>query len=305
MTDAQVDRRRRVPLRPPSVDESRMSLGEHLVELRKRMLFSAAAIAVGCVIGFLLWYRIYQVLTRPYCSLPQSDPLGKGECVLFARSVLGEFGVRLKVAMVGGVILSGPIWLYQLWAFVAPGLHKKERRWGLWFIGAAFTLFSSGLVFAYFTLDRGLSFLLNIGGSGVENLLDADSYFSFITLMLAAFGVSFLFPLALVVLNMAGAVSTRRMRSSRRLVAFAIALFAAVITPSGDPFTFFALATPMYLFYEGAIVFGRLHDRVKRRRAAEDPLLADYADDEMSEIDEQPSQLDLTPSSLDDIDDDE
>jgi sec-independent protein translocase protein TatC len=303
MTDAQVERRRRVPLRPPSVDESRMSLAEHLVELRKRLLWSVAAIAVGAIVAFMLWEPILNLMLTPYCKLPQSRPLGASQCQLFNSNVLGEFSIRLKVAMIGGAILTGPFWLYQLWAFIAPGLHRKERRWGIWFISISFILFSSGVVFAYYTLDRGLRFLLSAAGERVENLLDVESYFTFITLMLLGFGVSFEFPLVLVLLNMAGVLSTRRMRSSRRLVAFGIALFAAVITPSGDPFTFFSLAGPMYLFYEGAIVFGRVHDRIKRRRAAEDSLAA-LADDEMSEIDERPSELDLTPSSLDDIDDD-
>jgi sec-independent protein translocase protein TatC len=302
MTDARVERRRRASLRPPSVDESRMSLGEHLVELRKRMLISAAVIAVGTIVAFAMWEPILDLMLTPYCKLPQSRPFGSTQCRLFNSNVLGEFSIRLKVGMIGGVILAGPIWLYQLWAFVAPGLHRKERRWGIWFIAVSFALFLGGVVFAYFTLDRGLQFLLGAAGSRVENLLDVEKYFTFITLMLLGFGVSFEFPLILVLLNMGGVLSTRRMRSSRRLVAFGIALFAAVITPSGDPFTFFSMAGPMYAFYEIAIVIGRFNDRVKRRRAANDPLLAEYGDDEMSEIDDRPSELDLTPSPIDEDD---
>jgi sec-independent protein translocase protein TatC len=300
---ADIAARRRVPLRPPSVDESRMSLAEHLIELRKRLLISLAAIAAGVVVGYLLYHQIYSVMTRPYCQLEESRPFGSTECSLFNTNILGEFSTRLRIAMVGGVILSGPIWLYQLWAFIAPGLHRRERRWGVWFISIAFLLFTFGAVFAYYTLDKGLAFLLNIGGERVTNLLAVDKYFSFITLMMLAFGISFLFPLALVLLNLAGVLSTARMRSSRRIVCFLIAVFAAVITPSQDPFTFAAMAAPMYVFYEAAIVFGRVRDRVRGRRELEDPNYG-LADDEMSQIDDRPSEIDLTPSPIDDPEDD-
>lgn len=281
-----------------------MSLGEHLVELRKRLLYAFAAIAVGSVVGVLLYNEIVDILIEPYCRLKESKEL-TGKCQLNGGKILSEFSNRLKVGVITGIILSGPIWLYHLWAFIAPGLHRKERRWAVSFIAAAFLLFSSGILFAYQSLDRGLKFLLNFGGDRVINLLEVGDYFNFIALMLLAFGVSFLFPLALVMLNLAGVLTTRRMRSSRRIVMFGVALFAAIITPSGDPFTFFAMAAPMYLFYEGAIVFGRVHDKIKRRRAVgEDPNYG-LADDELSEIDDRPSDLDLRPSTLDDIDDDE
>lgn len=300
MTDTPV-RRRRAPLRPPSVDESRMSLAEHLIELRKRLLWAFAAIAVGSVVGILLYNRIVDILIEPYCRLEESREL-TGKCQLNGDKILSEFSNRLKVGVITGIILSGPIWLYHLWAFVAPGLHRKERRWAVSFIAAAFLLFTTGIVFAYQTLDRGLGFLLNFGGSRVVNLLNVENYFNFVALMLLAFGVSFLFPLMLIMLNLAGVLTTRRMRSSRRMVGFAIAVFTAFITPSQDPFSFAAMAVPMYLFYEGAIVFGRINDKIKRRRAVDDPNY-DLADDEMSEIDDRPSDLDLRPSSLDDIDD--
>jgi sec-independent protein translocase protein TatC len=281
-------------------DESRMTLGEHLVELRKRLLISVAAVFVMTIVAFLMWQRILNVMITPYCRLAQAKATD-GSCALYAFDILGELGVRLKVALVGGVIFAGPIWLYQLWAFIAPGLHRKERRWGFWFIAASFLLFVGGTGFAYLTLDKGLSFLLTIGGSGVQNLVEINKYFSFVTLMLLAFGVSFEFPLVLVILNIAGVLSTARMRSSRRTVAFLVALFAAVITPSQDPFTFAAMALPMYAFFEFAIVFGRLRDRARRRRSVNDPN-AQLADDEMSVIDDSPSDIDTRPSSLDEFD---
>lgn len=276
-----------------------MTLGEHLIELRKRLLWSAAAILVGCIVAFVMWQQIFDFMKAPYCRLPAeiSRPLG-GACRLNSAKVLGEFGIKLRVAMIGGVILSGPVWLYQLWAFIAPGLHRKERRWGLAFIAVSFALFAGGLVFAYYTLDAGLEFLLKAGGNGIVNLIDVDSYFSFISLMLLAFGVSFEFPLVLVILNIAGVLPTARMRSSRRTVAFLIALFAAVITPTQDPLTFAAMAVPMYVFYEGAIVFGRLRDRTKRRRELEDAN-SGLADDETSVIDTRPSLIDTRPSPID------
>jgi len=280
-----------------------MSLGEHLVELRKRLLWALAAVAVGAVIGVVLYQRIFDLMVEPYCRLEQSRLFGGDECQLNSSSISGELLSRLKVGLIGGVILSAPIWLYHLWAFIAPGLHRKERRWAVAFISAAFVLFTTGIVFAYQTLDRGLEFLLDVGGERVVNLIDVDSYFSFVTWMLIAFGVSFLLPLLLIMLNLAGVLSTARMRGVRRMAIFLIAVFTAIITPSQDPFTFAAMALPMYLFYEGAIVFGRVSDRVKRRKALADPNFG-LADDEMSQIDDRPSELDLTPTPIDDPDDD-
>jgi sec-independent protein translocase protein TatC len=300
MSEASGTRRRRVRAR--DVDESRMSLAEHLIELRKRLLISVLAVFVMTIVAYLFWGRILDVMLTPYCRLPDAARDASGNCRVFNFDIGGEFLVKLKVSMIGGVILAGPIWLYQLWAFIAPGLHRKERRWGIWFVGISFVLFASGIGFAYLTLDKGLSFLLNVGGDSVANLLNVNSYFSFVTLMLLAFGISFEFPLILVVLNLAGVLSTARMRSSRRTVAFAVALFAAVITPTQDPFTFAAMAVPMYLFFEAAIVFGRLHDRAKRRRELRDPN-ASLGLDETSEIDDRPSEIDLEPSDLSELDD--
>lgn len=282
-----------------------MSLAEHLIELRKRLLISFAAVFVMTVVSYFMWQNILDVMMTPYCRLPQAqrDAI-TGACYLYNFDVGGEFLTKLKVSMIGGVILGGPIWLYQLWAFVAPGLHKKERRWGLAFVFFSFLLFVIGTGFAYLTLDRGLKFLLTVGGNNVANLLDIDKYFSFVTLMLLAFGISFEFPLLLIVLNMAGVVTTKRMRSSRRTVAFLVAVFAAIITPSQDPFTFAAMAIPMYMFYEAAIIFGRLNDRAKRRRRGNDPY-ADLADDEMSVLDDEPSVIDDRPSRLEDLDRDD
>jgi sec-independent protein translocase protein TatC len=296
----EVAARRPTPASSP-VDDSRMSLAEHLIELRKRLLWALAAIAVGTVVGVVLYDQILEILIRPYCELPESRAV-TGKCALNSSKVLSEVTNRLSVGMVAGVILSGPFWLYQLWAFIAPGLHRKERRWAVAFITTSFLLFTSGTLFAYQTLDKGLAFLFRFGGPRVENFINVDNYFSFITLTLLAFGVSFLFPLMLIMLNLAGVLTTARMRASRRMVIVLVAIFAAVITPSQDPFTFAAMAGPMYLFYEGAVVFGRVADRRRRRKALADPNYG-LADDETSRIDDRPSDLDLTPSPIDDPDD--
>ena len=303
MSEATGARRSGVRSRKDDVDASRMTLAEHLIELRKRLLWSAIAIGVMTIAAWLLWEPIYDFMKGPYCRLPEARRSTlTGKCELYNFNVLGQFAVRLKVAFIGGTMLAGPIWLYQMWAFVAPGLHRKERRWAFWFIAVSFVLFVAGIAFAYLTLDKGLGFLLNVGGSEVENLLDVQSYFGFITAMLLAFGVSFELPLILVLLNIAGIVTTARMRSSRRTVAFLIALFSAIITPSQDAWTFSAMAIPMYLFFEGAIVFGRLRDRAVRRREIDDPN-SQLGLDETSVIDDRPSEIDTRPSSLDRLDD--
>jgi sec-independent protein translocase protein TatC len=258
------------------------------------------AVAVCTVVGFLLWNRILNFMIEPLCRVPQARVPGTGTCKLYVDDVLQPITTRLKVGLIGGVLLSSPIWLYQLWAFIAPGLHRKERRWAFWFIATSLGLFILGGAFAYYTLDKGLSFLIGIGGGHIQGLFKVNSYFNFVVLMLIAFGVSFEFPIVLVILNIAGVLPTQKMRSSRRLVCFLVALFAAVITPSQDPFTFTAMAVPMYAFYEAAIVFGRVRDRALRRRADRDPL-AQLADDETSEIDMFPSEIDDRPSDIEGI----
>lgn len=282
MTDTAAERRRSRPAHP---DESRMTLVEHLVELRARMVKSAVALVIATVAAFVYFEPILEFLQRPYCELPAHLRGGggsEGDCQLFVIGILDQFVIRMRVAMMAGAIASAPVWLWQLWQFVTPGLHPKERRWAVPFVASSILLFVAGAVFAYYTLPNGLRLLLGMGGDAITPILTVDKYLSFITLMLLAFGVSFEFPLLMIFLNIVGVTPTAKLRRWRRGMYFGLCVFAAIITPSQDPATFLALWVPLCVSYEAVIVFGRTRDRMRRGRDIEST--DNWSDDELSPI---------------------
>jgi sec-independent protein translocase protein TatC len=202
---------------------------------------------------------------------------------LVVTGVLDAFTVTLKLSLYAGVVLSSPIWLYQSWRFITPALYAHERRHAVTFVGASMGLFLLGGVFAWLTLSKSLHFLLGFARGGLASLLTFDSYLSFVTAMVLVFAVSFEFPLLVVMLNRAGVVSARRLRSWSRGIVFGIVVFAAVATPSQDPFTMLALAVPMCVLFGLAVVLASAHDRRRDRRLAASPYAA-LADDELSSI---------------------
>jgi sec-independent protein translocase protein TatC len=228
-----------------------MPLVAHLTELRRRLIISAVALVVGTIAGFIFYNRILSFLIRPY-----TDITGKDQFVFF--DPLEAFGTRLKVAAWTGAFLASPVTLWQLWRFITPGLHKKEKRYAIPFIVASLLLFALGGVVAMVTFKQALSFLIGVGGDQLTPLFSASKYLSLIMLMVIAFGIAFEFPILLVFLELAGVVSSRKLRKWRRPALVVIVALAAVITPSQDPYSLFAMAVPMYLFYEGAILIGRL-----------------------------------------------
>lgn len=239
-----------------------MSLMEHLEELRNRLLKSIMAVLVGAVVAWVLYPQIFDVLIRPLC-----DVLPEDECRLVITDPVQGLSTRMKVAGYGGIALAMPVILWQLWRFVTPGLYPREKRLALPFVGSALLLFALGAGLAYWTLPRALDFLINIGGD-LEPFFTPDKYIQLVTYMMLAFGIGFEFPILLIFLQMAGILSTDRLRSWRRYAIVAIVVIVAVITPSGDPISLLALALPMYLFYEGAILVGRIMARRRRRAAA-------------------------------------
>jgi sec-independent protein translocase protein TatC len=180
---------------------------------------------------------------------------------LIVTDPLAPLMVRLKISGYGGLALSIPIIMWEIWRFIVPGLHARERRYGVWFILSAVLLFVLGCVVAWFTMTKALEFLLEIGGSSLTPLIDANKYLTLVMLMFAAFGVAFEFPLLLVFLMLVGVLNTQQLRSARRWAAVGISVFAAVITPSADPFSMLFMAVPMYIFYEASIVIGRVMKR--------------------------------------------
>jgi len=248
-------------------DEGRMTLIEHLTELRRRVIMCAVVLVVFTVVVFVLYSRLLHFLSGPYEHVTRGK-VGNGcgatattGCKLIATGPLEPLLVRVKVSTYGGIALSVPFVFWQIWRFVTPGLHKNERRYGVGFLIAIAALFALGAVVAWLTVEKALEFLLGAGGSGIQPFITADKYLTLVTLMVAAFGVAFEFPVLLVFLLLVRAVNTRQLRSVRRWMIVGIVTFSAVITPSSDPFSLFFMAVPMYLFYEIAIVIGRVMKR--------------------------------------------
>jgi sec-independent protein translocase protein TatC len=259
---------------------------EHLRELRGRLGKSLLALAV-CTVGvFIAWEPVYDFLRQPYCS----TSAGARNCDLFALGIFDQLKVRMRVAFLGGAVLSAPVWLYQLGAFITPALHRKEKRYAGGFLAASLLFFALGTVFAYLTISRGLDFLLRIGGGDITTLVSVQSYLSFVTLCLIAFGIAFEFPVIVTFLNMVGVFPSTQMRAWRRGMVVAIFAASAVITPSQDPFTFIVMAVPLYVLYEGCILLARTRERAMRRRLAHDPV-ASLDDDTASYVDDRPSRL--------------
>jgi sec-independent protein translocase protein TatC len=252
-----------------SAPDGRLELRDHIRELRYRLSVSAAAIVVASIVAFVFHGLLLRVLTHPYCGLPDHYRAIGGRCSLIVTGVTDAFTVTLKLSLYAGIVLSSPIWLYQLWRFVTPALYRHERRLAASFVGASTVLFAAGVAFSYVTLGRGLRFLLGFATGGVSALLSFNSYLSFVTSMALVFAVSFEFPLLIVMLNFAGVLSAARLRRWSRAILFGIVVFAAVATPSQDPFTMLGLVVPIFLLYGLAFAIASVHDRRKAMRQGE------------------------------------
>jgi len=264
--------------------DGRMPLMDHLRELRNRIVKIALALVAGMVVGYIFFDWAWTMIERPFCRAVINGMTGCHQVgdQLVVNAILDPFYLRLKVAFVVGLILTCPIWLYQIWAFIAPGLYSREKRWTYTFVGVAAPLFIGGALFGYLVMPRGLHFLLGLTPHGVVNLPNVDTYLSYAVLMLVGFGLCFLVPLFLVALNMVGILTHARFRKWRRVMIFGVFVFAGIASPSPDPITMLLLAVPCVVLIEVAEVIVYFNDR-RRARLHPDPY-AGLADDELSPI---------------------
>ncbi|MFE9391305.1 twin-arginine translocase subunit TatC [Streptomyces sp. NPDC006784] len=274
--------------------EGRMPLADHLRELRNRLMKSVLAILVVTIVAMVYYKQIADFLMHPVresvgCSKGFGEAAKEGEnCAEIVISGLIEpFTIMLKVSLTAGVVIASPIWLYQLWGFLAPGLHRHEKRYARAFVGAGVPLFLAGAYLAYRILPKAAKTLVDFTPDGAGNLVPLDKFLDIITRLVIVFGFAFELPLLLVLLNFGGVLTGRRLLGWWRGMVVGITVFAAVATPTGDPLTMCALAAPIVLLYFSAVGICLFNDR---RRARRDP--------DAGLDDEEAAPLDLTPEAV-------
>jgi len=263
--------------------QGRMPLMDHIRELRNRLLRALAAIVIGMAIGFIpaVYDRVWAFVYHPFKQAEQQQHAGHA-AQLIVIGVFDPFMLRVQIAFFFGLIVTCPIWLYQIWAFIAPGLYSREKRWGYAFAGVAAPLFLAGATIAYFAMSRGLRYLLALAPSGIAVYPTITNYLSYFQAMILGFGLAFELPLALVMLNLVGILTHERIRKWRRVMIFLVFVFAGIASPSPDPLTMLMLAVPCVLLIEVAEVIIWANDR---RRASRPSAYAGLADDELSPLD--------------------
>jgi sec-independent protein translocase protein TatC len=258
--------------------DGRMSLGDHLRELRRRFIIAAVAIAIGSVLGWVEYNWLFNQIMAPLRKLAAE----RHELInLNFNGITQPFTVHIQVALFVGVIVASPVWLYQVWGFIVPGLSKREKRTSLAFIGAAVPLFLLGCLFATQAVRNAVEVLLGFTPKGAANLADAALYLTFVTRFILAFGLAFLLPVFLVGLNVAHILPARIMLKGWRVAVILIFVFAAMMTPTPDAWTMLVLAMPMVAFFYAAVGVSTLLDK---RRARNEPDWAKVADDEASPL---------------------
>jgi sec-independent protein translocase protein TatC len=262
---------------PPAPPDGSMTLFEHLRELRYRLVVAALAIIVGMIVAWFFREPLMALLQEPYFKAIEALKVKNPDAntSLVNINLTSPLTLALKVSALAGAIVTAPIWLYQVWAFVVPGLLAKEKKWALIFIGAATPMFIGGVAVAYFVMPKGIMVLLSFTQSGVTNLQDINAYLSFMLRAMVVFGIAFVIPLIVLMLNIVGVISAKQLSKYRTLVIFGTFVFGAIATPSTDPFSMLALAAPMSILFLTAEVLAHILDRRKARRmtAAGDDLL--------------------------------
>jgi sec-independent protein translocase protein TatC len=273
--------------------DGRMPLFDHLRELRNRVVKVAVAILVGAGVSLAFYQPIWNFIQRPYCQAVTYCKPDTVNHTLILNGVMDGFYLHIKVAIIAGTVLTSPIWLYQLWAFIAPGLYAREKRWTYAFLGTAVPLFALGCFFAFLAMSRGLAFFISLSG-GLLNLFTADTYIGYWIAMIIGFGLCFEVPLFLVILNLARVVTHERFKKWRRLILFLVFVFAGIASPSPDPLTMLLLGGVVAVLVEVAELLIYFNDK-RYVRNHPDPYEG-LADDELAPI-EDPEPVDADSSS--------
>ena len=246
----------------------RMPLLEHLRELRRRVVKSSIIILIASGIGWYFYNQIITTLARPVCDLNQAKISQASHCgALYINGVLGPLNLQIKVALLTGLIISAPLWLYQIWAFISPGLHRRERRYSFFFLAVATPFFAGGATLGYLILPVAIKVLFGFTPHSLTNLVRFDDYLDFVLRVILLFGLAFELPVFLVALNLIGFISGKAILRPWRIWVFGITLFTAAFTPTGDPLTMSLLALPLCAFYFLAGGIALLVDRRRAKRA--------------------------------------
>jgi sec-independent protein translocase protein TatC len=289
---ARVVGERYVRLKRQANPDGRMPLMDHLRELRNRVVKIALVVLVGAGVAWAFYGRIWSFIQRPYCQAVggcQRNVVGHS---LVLNGVMDGFYLHIKVCVIAAIVVTSPIWLYQLWAFIAPGLYSREKRWTYLFMGTAVPLFALGCCFAFIAMSRGLKFFIGMSG-GLTNLFTADTYIGYWIAMIIGFGLCFEVPLFLVILNLARVITHERFKKWRKVIIFLVFVFAGIASPSPDPLTMLMLGGVVVALVEVAEILIFFNDR--RYARLHPDLNANLADDELSPV-EAPEPVDFDSS---------
>ncbi|HWJ83553.1 MAG TPA: twin-arginine translocase subunit TatC [Nocardioides sp.] len=265
------------PVHPVGAD-GRMALSDHLRELRARILKSGLILLIGFIAAAFFYEQLLDLVMGPYRQAQDALPNGQTEAT--TNGAAGGFILFFKLSGLAAVIGTAPLWLYQIWAFILPGLHASEKKWSRIFFAVAGPLFLLGIVLGYVTLPKGLEVLIGFTPEHVTNLVEFNDYLTFFSRTLLGFGIAFEIPVFVVLLNLAGIVSGRALGQQRPFIIVGVFVFAAVMTPSTDPFTMTFMAVPMVLLFGISEVIARINDR----RRGRDDLNAGLSPDEASPL---------------------
>jgi sec-independent protein translocase protein TatC len=265
----------------PVGDDGRMALADHLRELRARLMRSVLVLVLALVVALFFYDQIFEVIYHPY-QVAREQLQGKVDTKGIISGAGGPLLLQLKMCGVAAIVVTSPYWLLQIWGFVVPGLHPQERRWTRLFALVAGPLFLAGVAVGYYVLPKGLEVLIGFAPEKLQSLVDFGDYFSFFSRMLLVFGVAFEIPLFVLLLNLAGIVSGKTLGTHRPWIVVGTFVFAAVATPSTDPFSMLMLAIPMTILFLVSEVIARVVDRRRRKRS-----LDGLDDDRASDIDDQ------------------